>query len=388
MKRLCIGLLAAVCVFVFFPHTADAGKPPVQASPRAVEHNNRGALLLEEGRLDQAEFELKTAIQLSPDYAEAYNNLGIVYKKRNQLDLALTHFQKAAALNKDYTAPLSHIGAIYITQGRYDTAIEILTKAINRERTFAYAVYNLGLAFLMKAREEPDHKKKEKWYAEAEKQLTDATQLNPKLLEAHLNLGDLYVERGDLEKAEIRFRLALEDNPNNPKIYQQLVNVLRQRGKTREANELQTRGQQVGREVQAKEHFEAGYRLAEEGENMAAEGKKDAARVAFQRAAQSFQAALKVKPKMPEATYALGVVQERLGNHAAARKSWEQTLALVPDHPGALFNLGTLAFHEGRTSEGLVDYCKFLRTGGAAYPQQRAMVEQRLREQNLRCPTS
>lgn len=363
-------------------------KPAIAPSERAVEHNNRGAMLIEQKDLTAAEFELKTAVSLSPDYAEAYNNLGIVYKTRHQLDTALAEFQKAISINKDYTAPYSHIGAIYIEQGRYDAAIEELNKAIHREPTFAYAIYNRGLAILLKARDASDAKAKEKLYASAEQDFVLATQLNPKLVEAHLNLGDLYRETGQLEKATIRYRLALEDNPNDAKIYRQLADVLRAQGKGAEATKLVTQGSQVERDTNSKAKFDEGFQATKEGEQLLVDGKKDAAKVAFTRAAAAFQAALKIDPKIPEATYGLGVAQERLGQHAQARKAWERTLTLQPKHAGALFNLGALSLREGKTSEGLYNYCVFLQSGGNAFPAQRAIVEQALRDNKFTCPSS
>lgn len=378
-------LLVCLCGCLGLGGTVAEAKKPIQASPRAVEHNNRGALLIEGGRLAEAEFELRTAIQLSPDYAEAHNNLGIVYKQRSELEKALEYFSKAASLDKKYTAPLSHMGAVYLMQGKFDEAISVLQKAVRKEPTFDYAIFNLGLAYLMKAREEPRPKPKTKWYREAEKHFITATQLNTKLVEAHVNLGDLYRETGDLVNAEIRYKLALEDDPNNPKIYQQLAEVQRQLGKTQQANAVLRRGQEVQRAATAKAHFDRGVALTQEGETLLARNEATAARAAFKRAVQAFQQALRLNGQSVEATYALGVVHERLGDHAAAEKAWERTLKLMPNHPGAHFNLGTLALRAGRSTEGLIHYCEFLRVGGTAFPEQAAHAQQQIREQKFSC---
>lgn len=377
--------LALLCVMVCAAIPLHA-KTAVQASPRAVEHNNRGVLLIEQGAMAQAEFELKTAIQLSPDYAEAYNNLGILYKKQRRHELAIANFEKAAKLDKHYAAPLSHLGAVYIDQGNYERAIAVLRKAIAKERTFAEAVFNLGLAFLMRARETPEEKKKQQFYAESEKQFIVATQLNPRFSEAHANLGDLYLETGQLENAEIRYRLALEDNPHQPHVYTQLADVLRRRGKSADAATITKQGGDITREASAKSAFDAGYALMETGENLAAEKKTAAANDAFRKARQSFQQALRHKPDFPQAAYGLGLAQQRLGDRKGARAAWQQTLALAPTHPGALYNLGTLALQEGFASEGLVHYCKFLDVAGNTYPDQVQVVREYLKAKAHACP--
>ena len=81
--------------------TAHAAKTK-QAAPSlpAAYHNNQGALYLSKGEFQKAEFEFKTAIELSPGYAEAYSNLGLVYKRENKLNEALAAFTKATQLNQ------------------------------------------------------------------------------------------------------------------------------------------------------------------------------------------------------------------------------------------------------------------------------------------------
>lgn len=361
-------------------------KPAIQPTARAVEHNNRGAALIDQGRLAEAEFELKTAVQLSPQYAEAYNNLGIIYKQRKEYDVAVQHFEKAYGIDKDYIAPLSHIGAVHIARGQLDQAITVLRKAVDKEPTYAEAIYNLGLAYLLKARETAPGDKQTKFFKDAEDKLQLATQLNPRLIEAHLNLGDLYSETGRHEEAEIRYRLALEDNPNRADIYQHLARVLRVRGKTSEAQQLTQQGDVVSKANAAKAAFDRGYQAMQEGETLTSEGKTQPARVAFQRAADAFREALKFKADYSEASYGLGLAAEQVGNHAAARTAWEAVLKAQPQHPGALFNLGTLALKQGRESEGSMYFCDFLRLTGNSYPGQRHTVTDELRKRQFVCP--
>ncbi|MBI2343174.1 MAG: tetratricopeptide repeat protein [Deltaproteobacteria bacterium] len=374
-------------ILLLLAPTIGWGKKLIKPTERAVEHNNKGALLIDQGRLMEAEFQLKTAIQLSPQYAEAYNNLGVIYKQRKDYDTALSYFEKAYGLNNKYIAPLSHMGAVHIARGHYAQAITLLRKAVDKEPTFADALYNLGLAYLMKAREAGDGTEKTKFYKEAEKHFTIATQLSPQHIDAHLNLGDLYVETGELEKAEIRYRLALEDNPQRADIYQQLARLLQQRGKGGEAAHIAQQGSQIAQDQAAKAAFDRGVKAMEEGETLRSEGKNDPARVAFTQATAAFEEATRLRPIYTEAFYGLGVARERLANHKGARTAWEMTLKQHPHHPGALFNLGTLSMNQGRTSEGLVYLCEFLQYGGSAYPEQRATVMKRLQESTLQCPS-
>lgn len=376
-------LVGVLCSALCLPALA---KKHVQPTLRAVEHNNRGAALLNDGKLSEAEFELKTAVQLTPGYSEALNNLGIVYKRLHRYETAIEHFEAAYDSNKDFISPLSHIGAVHIAQGKYESAAKILKKALRKDPTFTYAVYNLGLSYLLQARESKTGKSQEKLYAKAEEQFTIATQLNPHFYEAHLNLGDLYAETGKPEKATIRYRLAMQDNRRDPRPYRALAALEANAGNAKESSRLQQSAKSMEKESAAAQAFEQGVALAAEGEQLRAAHKPEAAELAFTRARDAFRTALKHSPNHTEAHYGLGVVLSRLHDTKGATKAWDRVLALHPNHPGALYNLGTQAFAKDRSSEGLHYWCRFLQIQSYQFAEQHRMIADHLKERELQCP--
>lgn len=363
-------------------------KPPIQASARAVEHNNKGAALIDSGDLALAEFELKTAISLSPDYAEAYSNLGIVYKQRKQYEQAIDYFKKSAELDPSYVSAQSHLGAVYLAQGKLDAAVDVLRKALKKDPRFDYAAFNLGLAYLLKARETDNASSKAELYDDAEKHFILATQLNPKLSEAHANLGDLYAETQRYETAEIRYRLALEDNPTKMELYNQLAAVQQAQGKAGDAAKLRAKAQVMQQAALADRSMKEALALLAEVEQLRAADKLKESQVSLSRADQALQAVLKAAPDRVDALYAAGVVAERQGKTRAAQSYWERTLKLTPGHPGAEYNLGLLAMRDGRISEAVVQWCHFLQHAGPAFPEQTANVRRQLQEKQLQCPSS
>ena len=54
-------------------------------------------------RYDEAETNYKKAIELKPDYAEAYNNLGVTLKKLGKFTEAIDSYKQAIKLKPDYT---------------------------------------------------------------------------------------------------------------------------------------------------------------------------------------------------------------------------------------------------------------------------------------------
>ncbi len=385
--RFCVGrrILFVVMILGWCTAVAD-GKPTITPTPRAVEHNNRGAVLLSAGKYTEAEFELKTALQLSADYAEAHNNLGILYKQQGLLDLALQHFKSAIKIDKDYATPYSHIGAVYIQQGKFDQAIESLHLAIKKDATFAEAHYNMGLAYFMKGREAKDDGARHKLYESAEEKFRLATQLKPHFVEAHLNLADLYVEMNRLEDAAIRYRLALEDSANKAHVYEQLAKVLQLQGKTKEAQNMRQQGTSEQTATDARARYDEGIAAIQEGEALQADKKIPESKVAFGRAVTALARAVQLQPKSLDALYGLGVAHERLAHHREARTAWERVLTIDPQHAGSLYNLGTLDFQESHVSAGTVHFCNFLKAHANNFPSQAQIAQQYLRDHKLQCP--
>ena len=96
MKTKLFILIFLVSFVSFSAHAKKITRP----TEKAVFHNNQGISYLNQNMLDKAEFEFKTAIELSSDYVEAYNNLGIIYKMKNQFGPAEDQFKKAISLDK------------------------------------------------------------------------------------------------------------------------------------------------------------------------------------------------------------------------------------------------------------------------------------------------
>ena len=58
-------------------------------------HNNLGVALRDQGKLEEAVAEFRTAIRLNPDYAEAHYNLGFALHSQGKLEEAVAEYRKA-----------------------------------------------------------------------------------------------------------------------------------------------------------------------------------------------------------------------------------------------------------------------------------------------------
>jgi len=114
------------------------------------------------------------AIELNPDFAEAYVNRGGIYlvDPVPRPDIAIVDFTKAIALKPEFAEAYLCRGTAYFNQGLYDLAIVDLTKAIELKPDFLWAIALRGEAYA-----------KQGLYDLALADRLKATELDPKLLQ-------------------------------------------------------------------------------------------------------------------------------------------------------------------------------------------------------------
>ena len=122
----------------------NANQTAVELSPQDAEaHSNLGVTLQELGRLNEAEVSLRQAIVLRPNYPEAHNNLGNALKEQGRLDEAEASYRQAIALRPNYAEAYSNLGVTLQELGRLEEAEESLKHAITLKPDFALAHYGL-----------------------------------------------------------------------------------------------------------------------------------------------------------------------------------------------------------------------------------------------------
>ncbi|MBI2092863.1 MAG: tetratricopeptide repeat protein [Deltaproteobacteria bacterium] len=362
MKRTCL-LLIFICL-VSAP--SFARKKPVQPSERAVFHNNQGVTYLNQGQFERAEFEFKTAAELSPDYAKV------------------------------------------------DDAIKMIKKAIKKDPVFSDAYYNLGLRYLEKTKQNPA----KSYIKFAEAEFKKATELNPTLKLVHTELAKMYRELGDFEHAVIRYRLALEDYPNDVDAWLKLGNLYLEMKEPFKAQNTFLKAveinpdsaeahQQLGMFYYNEGRFEEALTELEEvarlqpiselayyrvgtvklniGDAKKQTGDAASADVYYDAAKAAFQHSLEINPNFADASFNLGLVYLKQGNNEEARRQWEHTLILDPKHGRTLYNIGTLYNYIGNKKASLEKLCLFLRLGIKDYATE-AETARKITESHGGCP--
>lgn len=111
-------------------------------------HNNLGDVYGRRGDKQRALQEFQTAIQLKPDYGDAYHNLANTYRELNQLDKALENYQKALQFNPNLWQSYQNMAAIYFEQAQYDKALEAVAKGVKIAPKIPNLWNNLGIIYL------------------------------------------------------------------------------------------------------------------------------------------------------------------------------------------------------------------------------------------------
>lgn len=94
---------------------------------------DKGWFLVREGKFAEAVGELKNAIAIDPNSADARSKLGYAYKKTNNSALAEKEFLKAISLNdKEYYARI-HLGLMYYFDDKSTEALKLFKKAMEVE---------------------------------------------------------------------------------------------------------------------------------------------------------------------------------------------------------------------------------------------------------------
>jgi tetratricopeptide (TPR) repeat protein len=95
----------------------------IQLRPDFAEaYNNRGNVHFAAGNLDPAIDDYTQAIACNPGYAEAYNNRGNAYGRKGDLAGAIRDHSAAIRINPGYTVAYSGRAIDYFSQRRYAEA--------------------------------------------------------------------------------------------------------------------------------------------------------------------------------------------------------------------------------------------------------------------------
>ena len=99
-------------------------------------------------KFDNAIDSFQKAINLNPNFSEAYNNLGNTKKIINKRVEAINHYKKAILIKEDNIEALINLSIILKENNNYEDLINVYKKILKLDNNNVKTIYNLGSAQL------------------------------------------------------------------------------------------------------------------------------------------------------------------------------------------------------------------------------------------------
>lgn len=205
----------------YFQQALAQGQPTVEAL------NNFAGVLLETGRLEEADTLLQKTLSLFPRHPDALANLGTLRLKQQQPAAARDLFRQVLATQPDDALAQHELGSALFALRDYPAARQAFEQALRLDP--GNPNYRYSLASVLAASGDL------KGALAAFEALLPERAGSPDLAN---NLGILYAETGDAGKAEGAFRRAMAVAPEHPAAYLNLARFYQRQGKIAGARQV------------------------------------------------------------------------------------------------------------------------------------------------------
>ncbi|GEM_PF-445006 len=98
---------------------AENAKKSFNPKPASASVYNLGLKSYEQGDLDSATTFFKKAVELDPEFVDAYFNLGAIYKKQKNYPMAINTLQKAVEINSNDSEAVFELASCYLENKDY-----------------------------------------------------------------------------------------------------------------------------------------------------------------------------------------------------------------------------------------------------------------------------
>jgi tetratricopeptide (TPR) repeat protein len=260
-----------------------------------------------------------------PRQPEFYHQLAEAYFRAGNDELAVKWYQQSLQLDPGYLPAIRNLGATLTRMGRYSEAVAILRRAPDD----AAALNNLGEAFLDQGQIDA-----------AAESLRKALQIDPDSPEALNNLGRALDRKGDKPEAIECWLAAIRVKPDYARAHGNLANALHASGRWEEA----------------RRHFMDGLRDPSDAVVRFNYGTALAERGAIDEAEKQLAGAVRLDPTLADAHLNLGNIQAMRHQPAQAVVHFRNALRARPDFGRARLNLGIALMQSGRTAEAMEQF--------------------------------
>ena len=328
------------------------------------EHYNRGITYLNDERYSEAVTAFQNAITLDSDFATAHYNLGLAYLKMEAYPRAVPSLEKTIALDLNHTAAYHALALSYLGQQELGKARGAAREALKIDanyqpaRTLLEAIDPIFIPPPSPSTQEvqdatppepkhpidpqPDAKSRQethhelgmayldaKMHTEAIAEFKKAIDLDPDFTVAHISLGTVYLEMGQLDDAENAAKAALRIDADSQSA-RQLLDDIEQARPVRPEPEPTKQTPTPTDPSDTKQDLERGLVFLNNKQ--------------YDQAAAAFKRVIKADASSVEAHYGLGQAYLEIGAFDDAKTAADTVLRLNPNHQKARELLQVIKF--------------------------------------------
>ena len=308
-------------------------------------HYNRGITHLNSERYSEAITAFQNAITLDPDFATAHYNLGLAYLKMEAYQRALPSLEKTVAFDPNHKAAHHALALAYLGQQELGKARDAARAALKIDPNYQPARSLLGAVDPSYTPIETDNtapseseqaagpqsgtKSRQEMHcdlgvaylesempAEAIAEFRKAIDVDPDFVTAHVGLGTVYLQMGQLDDAENAAREALRIDTDADAARQLLDDIRQARPEPPQPEPAEETVSSTDT-ADVQQNLERGLAFLNSRQ--------------YEQAAAAFKRAIKADADSMEAHYGLGQAYLEIGAYGAAKASAEAALKLNPN---------------------------------------------------------
>lgn len=264
-------------------------------------------------------------IRKAPSKGRPYYSLGVYYAMKGEHGKAVPLYTRAIEIWPNYADAYCNLGKSLEETGHMDKAIFYYAKALQLDPTLPEALNNFGSALVRSGRQ-----------VEARGVYEEAMRRRPDNYEAMNNMGSTYAQLGEMEEAEKWYRKSIEVNPLHAPAHSNLASVLAKRGDMAGAEA----GCLEAIRLDA-DYFDARYNLA-----LLYIWKQD-----WAGAEEQFAQAVRIRPQFAEGYNNLGSLMATRKEYGRAEQNFRKAIELQPTYKDAIVNLANTLRELGRQQE-------------------------------------
>ncbi|MDZ4801678.1 MAG: tetratricopeptide repeat protein [Bryobacteraceae bacterium] len=186
---------------------------------------NLGLIYQRLNRTKQAEAAYRSAIELSPESAEPYNALGYLRAATGQRAEAEKLYRQALEKNPALLPARQNLALVIAEdQRRFPEAVELWKQNLAKTSDYLPSLISLARALASHG-----------GAAESASFYEKVVALRPEYVAARRALADVYVQLKNADAAVLQLRAALQAQPRNALVYEQLGDIEQSRGRVKEA---------------------------------------------------------------------------------------------------------------------------------------------------------